>query len=276
MDANQLSTLCHELATRVERGKSIDEGLMADLFMAVCEIMCGQSETTDELDAFLRDLDASYVFNDLADNPVFCAGACWGAFGVYVKAKEREADTAYAGARFDAAARHAELLATIRDNPGITQQDLGKALGKSKSNLAQILARLETYRLFIVSPSGKYKRYRISTIGCSLLDEIEREAQLSYENPHITYRSNASLVDEQWLISGLILEKGDQAEFVDVRNHNMFVPISSQLQYEKNNAVLNNMLYRAKPSRYLSDGAGRDIENRYVPVNQSVFQSIAV
>lgn len=268
MRESQLSTLAREIAIRVKKGKVLDEDLLSDFLSAVSEIVYGLTEATEELNKLARDLDAGYVFDDLAEDPVFCAGACWGAIGVYAKSKERERDAAVANARRDASERHRALLATIRDNPGITQQELGKALGKSKSNLAQILARLEVYRLFTVSPAGKYKRYHISSVGRRILEEIEGQERLITANRPAPNRLYGARDSETMEVAGILVQHDNQYGVIDVRNHGIRLPMNMPLRHESDVDVpRSNVPIRSKQAPYFENGAVWDSgRNPYEPM----------
>lgn len=217
MTDKQLSILSQEVGLRLKQGCMVDESLLRDLVSAVADLVIGAQESTEAYDALSRDLEALFAYGDVAESPEFCAGASWGAVSVRAAVVDKESESAHNSVLRDIAERHRELLEEMRDSPGITQQELARKLRKKKSNLAQILARLERYRLFIVIPAGKYRKYSISSLGELILGELEAKQATTAINRSTRYRQQMPYGMEMLELDAIVAHSEHREALIDVR-----------------------------------------------------------
>lgn len=229
--SEQLSILTQEVGARLKEGLVVDEALLRDLVSAIADLIVESQETTEVYDAFSRDLEAMFAYGDVAESPAFSAGASWGMASVYASTVAKESESARNDALRDAALRHHDLLLAICDNPGITQQDLARKLDKKKSNLAQILARLERHRLFVVIPSGRFKKYQISSLGKSVLEEIEVEEASLVVNRSFKRHQRLPRGMEMMKLDAIVAHNEHRNAVIDTSEHDYYIPVALSAGY---------------------------------------------
>ncbi len=130
-----------------------------------------RSVSYEGLSEFVEDA----FFDRAGDVASFDEGACWAFVGIVRAAVKRAERQARVPEVARAARRQVPLLHAIRKNPGITQNELADAVGKGKSNLSQILTRLEARGLIVVRSRGRFRHYYISALGEAVLKEVGRQ-----------------------------------------------------------------------------------------------------
>ena len=225
MKSSQLSILSHEIGVRLKEKHVVDETLLRDLASAITDMITDMHESTEAYDTLTRDIEAQFAYGDDAESPEFCAGAVWGMVSIRAAIVAQESDAARQSELREAAKRHHDLLVAINDNPGITQQDLAAKLHKTKSNLAQILARLERYRLFIVSPAGWYKQYRISSLGESILSETESDRPQVATNRNLRHYEQMPRGMETMQLDAIVAHNEHREAVIDISELGYQIPV---------------------------------------------------
>lgn len=87
------------------------------------------------------------------------------------------------------------ILKIIEQNSGISHYNLSKALDVTKSNLSNILSRLEKYRMFYKIPKGRIVNYFLSENGVNALDVIKIRNKWSSEKVENVFYDNYTLLD---------------------------------------------------------------------------------
>ena len=229
MKSSQLSILSQEIGVRLKNKRVVDESLLRDLASAIADMIVDMQEPTEAYDILSRDVEALFAYGDDAESSAFSAGATWGMTSIRAAINAKESEDAHKSELREVAKRHYDLLVAIGDNPGITQQDLAEKLHKTKSNLAQILARLERYRLFIVSPAGWYRKYRISSLGKSVLSEMDAEQTQASINRSLRHCQHMPRGMETMQLDAIIAHNEYREAVIDVRKYGyqISVPQSS-------------------------------------------------
>lgn len=225
MKSSQLSTLSQEIGLRLKKNHTMDEALLRDLVSAIADLVVDMQEATEAYDTLSRDIEALFAYGDDAESPKFCAGAIWGMVSVRTAIVAKESEDVRQEELREAARRHYDLLVAINDNPGITQQDLAEKLHKKKSNLAQIIARLEPYRLFIVSPAGWYRKYRISSLGKSILSEMDAEQSQAPISRSLRHYHHIPRGMETMKVDAILAHNEHREAIIDVRESGYQVPV---------------------------------------------------
>ena len=236
MKSSQLSILSQEIGVRLKKDLVMDEALLRDLMSAIAELVVDMQEPTEAYETLSRDIEALFAYGDDAESPTFCAGAVWGMVSVRAAIIAKESEDARRVALREVAERHHDLLAAISDNPGITQQDLAEKLHKKKSNLAQILARLEPYRLFIVSPAGWYRKYRISSLGKSILSEMESDQPKASVGRSLRHYQHIPWGMETMKVDAILAHNEHREAMIDVRENGYQISVPQPSEHAEASA----------------------------------------
>lgn len=173
MSEERLSIVADAMMSMVREYGRIDEEWYRGMFDAVAEIIGGVSSEMNAIAAmadssfgqFVSEFEAAYTFDKADDLPGFANGACWAIAGIVDAAANRIEARARQEQCVKVVDAHYGIFREIEQNPGIVQNELAKRLGKNKSNMSQILARLESKGLILVSVQGRFHHYYLSSAG---------------------------------------------------------------------------------------------------------------
>ena len=193
MNNESMRVVLNRITSRIESGsRRIDGETYAQFFEMLSEVIAGDADAPSDLEDLERLAYAAKAYDRADELPGFDVGALWGSFGTLDAvrrlrgAEEEERRLALM------IERHRDLFSTVSANPDITQGELADALGTSRSNLSQILARIEPYRLLHANPVGRSKHYRLTRRARQLFDEIDGRR----EDKEVRNRSTEAYVQE--------------------------------------------------------------------------------
>lgn len=229
MTDDQLSTLSQELRARLKGKCASDEALYMDLFAAFVQLVASDEEPCEEYAMFERDSEANYAYGDAPESHLFSEGVYWCAARLRKEIMAMKTKAVRAHVVREVTKRHRGLLVAIKDNPGITQQELASKLQKSKSNLAQILSRLEPHHLFIVIPDGRYKKYRISSAGLTVLKEIGSGHAACEPNRYRKTGTNVPHGMEEMKVVAILASNERRNAVIDMRPFGYSVNVPSSM-----------------------------------------------
>ena len=184
MDSRGLAVVLDRVISCLEsKDRRIDSETYEQLFRGITEVLAYFADRATELSELrnatyaMRNYDRAYLLEG------FDIGACWGAMKV-VEAYERQEGDAEAHRQCLDKLRSKEqwrILEVIGNQPGITQGELASELGKSPSNLSQMLSRILPYRLVAIAIDGRRRRYSLTAYGREVLHEIKGTSEPAKE-----------------------------------------------------------------------------------------------
>lgn len=187
--------LAREIVARLVAGHAVGEELYRRLFVVLSDMFVEGTTDDGSFAMLLHDVRAAYRYDGASKLEGFDIGACWAAMSL-MDSCESYADRVSMWRECVAkASRYRALLEALEKMPGAKQRDIAEVLGCGASNISQRLARLEPYKLFVVSVEGKSKRYYLTPKGERALETVRtREDVASAEIKRMLV--NAVLVEE--------------------------------------------------------------------------------
>ncbi|MBR3315752.1 MAG: hypothetical protein IKG18_16630 [Atopobiaceae bacterium] len=166
--------LAHDIERRIETGHEVGEELYRKLFGLLAEAISTRDYGVEAFELLEHDVKAAYVYGNASEWDEFDFGACWGAFSLLEACASYSERLLEDQERIEVVRRHEDLFRAMAKRPGITQKELANELCCGASNVSQILARYERYRLYLVSPEGKSKHCYLTAYGERALAEVRK------------------------------------------------------------------------------------------------------
>ena len=164
--------LAHDIERRIKTGHDVGEELYCKLFGLLAEAILTGDCGVEAFELLGHDVKAAYAYGNAPGWDEFDLGACWGAFSLLEACASYGERLLEAQERIEVVRRHEHLFRAMSERPGITQKELANELGCGASNVSQILARYERYRLYLVSPEGKSRHCYLTAYGERALAEV--------------------------------------------------------------------------------------------------------
>ena len=196
MDTHGLAVVLDHIISCLEsKERRVDSETYEQLFRGIAEVLASFADRINELSELrdatyaMRNYDCAYLLEG------FDIGACWGAMKVAEAFERQERDVEIRRQCLDKLRSKEQwrILEAIGNQPGITQGDLARELGKSASNLSQMLSRILPYRLVTISIDGRRRHYSLTAFGREMLDEVRVSAKPEKELNGATHAEMGSL-----------------------------------------------------------------------------------
>lgn len=152
-------------------GCGIDTATYEQLFRSISEALENVAECAGQYSELRRLTYAQRNYARANELEGFDIGACWATMKVVEAVERKGRDAEDRQQCLLLLEKYSRLFECIACHPGVTQGELASLLGKTPSNLSQVLSRVTPFRLIDVTICGRTKRYSLTPYAKRILED---------------------------------------------------------------------------------------------------------